>query len=268
MFTTALNHIIQPSLSIDAFFSLANSTQCSAVEIRNDLDGTAILDGTDPMTIKRLSREYSLDILSINALQKFNLWNAERFSQANELFDYAQTCGAAAVVLVPENEGILASKTTNGQILRDALKALKPLLESRKLIGLVEPLGFDTSSLRLKREAVSAICDIGGTASFALVHDTFHHYVSQEEDLFPEHTGLIHASGVTENNLPVEMLRDEHRTLIDGQDILNNTGQIAALVKANKDLAVSLEPFSPELQNQSRPLTNINNCIKYLKDNL
>lgn len=268
VFNTALNHIIQPTLSIDAFFALAKAARCTAVEIRNDLDGTAILDGTDAQTIKRLSIKYDLDILSINALQKFNLWNEERSHQAHSLFDFAQACGATAVVLVPDNDGKVVSKATAAQALREALTALQPLLKARELIGLIEPLGFETASLRLKRDAIDAICDIDGSESFALVHDTFHHYLSEEKELFPDHTGLIHASGVTEQDHSTLLLRDEHRALIDDNDILGNTEQIGTLLKSKPDLVVSLEPFSPDTQKQPEPLVSILECFNYLSDSV
>lgn len=266
MFTYALNHIIQPSLSIDAFFSLAKSTQCTAVEIRNDLPGTAILDGTTANTVKELSDRYQLSILSINALQKFNHWNPERAQLAIDLFEYAEACGAQAVVLVPDNEDNGEPVEQRRQKLREALTKLKPLLDKHHLLGLVEPLGFATSSLRTKREAVEAITEISGTDSFALVHDTFHHYLSDEKELFPELTGLIHASGVTHRSQPKQALRDEHRALIDNDDIMDNEGQISSLLKANSKLTISLEPFSPTIQNQSDPKNQIIDCFKHLEN--
>ena len=43
------------------------------------------------------------------------------------------------------------------------------------MIGLVEPIGFPTPSLRFKAEAVAAIETVGGTAWLKVVHDTFQH---------------------------------------------------------------------------------------------
>ena len=50
----------------------------------------------------------------------------------------------------------------------------------------IEPLGFAESSLRLKREAVEAIDSVGGAHAFRLIHDTFHHAVAGERELFPD----------------------------------------------------------------------------------
>ena len=133
----------------------------SEVEIRNDLAGNAILDGTPPATVRALADEAGVTIVSINALQRFNEWTAEREREAVELADYAQACGASALVLVPVNDG---SGRANGERqgnLRVALKALKPILSSRGITGLVEPLGFEICSLRSKQEAADAIRALG-----------------------------------------------------------------------------------------------------------
>ena len=42
--TFAINHMTAPALTLDAFFALAVSLGTSAVEIRNDLDGNAIME--------------------------------------------------------------------------------------------------------------------------------------------------------------------------------------------------------------------------------
>ena len=45
--------------------------------------------------------------------------------------------------------------------LRRSVQALRPILRDHGLTGLVEPLGFEESSLRLKRVAVDAIDAVG-----------------------------------------------------------------------------------------------------------
>src|SRR3569833_344614 len=96
----ALNHMTAPRLEIGGFFELAKSLGIGAVEIRNDLDGNAILDGTAPSGIKRLAGDAGIEIISINALQRFNEWTDEREREAVELAAYARDCGAKALVLV------------------------------------------------------------------------------------------------------------------------------------------------------------------------
>ncbi|MBW8791960.1 MAG: xylose isomerase, partial [Rhizobium leguminosarum] len=61
----ALNHMAAPKLGIDDFFALAKSLGIDAVEIRNDLDGNAILDGTQPSAIKAAATRHGVTIISI-----------------------------------------------------------------------------------------------------------------------------------------------------------------------------------------------------------
>ncbi len=94
----ALNHIVAPHAGVEAFFALAARLGIEAVEIRNDLEGVAIADGTDAATVRAAADKHGMRILSINALQRFNEWTAERAVEATALADYARTCGAEALV--------------------------------------------------------------------------------------------------------------------------------------------------------------------------
>jgi 2-keto-myo-inositol isomerase len=240
----ALNHMCAPSLPLAAFFALAKRLGVSQVEIRNDLAGNAILDGTSPADVKAAAVSSGLDIATINALQKFNHWDEKRAIEAEALASYAAACGAKALVLVPNNDGSGRANGERQANLRIALKALTPILDRHNLIGLVEPLGFESCSLRLKSEAVDAITSLKLEGRFRLVHDTFHHHVAGEEVLFPEHTGLVHISGVTDPRVSIADMRDSHRVLVTAADRIDNIGQIKALAAKQPDLLLSFEPFS------------------------
>jgi 2-keto-myo-inositol isomerase len=260
----ALNHMAAPRLQIGAFFDLARRLGLAEVEIRNDLDGAAILDGTPPADVARLAASRGLSILSINALQRFNEWTEAREREATALADYAQACGAQALVLVPVNDG---SGRANGERqghLRVALKALKAILSARGLQGLVEPLGFEICSLRSKKEAADAIRAIDGTGVFRLVHDTFHHHLAGEAALFPEITGLVHISGVTDRGASVSDLRDVHRGLVDRDDLIGNVDQIRALLAAGYTGPFSFEPFAPEVHELASPEDAIAASMKFI----
>ena len=141
--------------------------------------------------------------------------------------------------------------------------ALKPILSDRGLIGLVEPLGFTICSLRSKREAAEAIDGIDGP--FKLVHDTFHHHLAGEADLFPALTGLVHISGVTDGAVQVDDMRDPHRVLVDEADRLDNVGQIRALSKAGYAGPFSFEPFSPAVYALGDPAKALADSIAFIK---
>jgi 2-keto-myo-inositol isomerase len=240
----ALNHMSAPILGLPDFFALARSLGVADVEIRNDLEKMPILDGTSPAQVKSLASDAGVSIITINALQRFNAWSDERAAEAEQLLDYAAACGAAALVLVPLNDGTGRGNGERQANLRVALKALMPMLEARGLIGLVECLGFEICSLRRKSEAVDAIDAVGGGNVFRLVHDTFHHHIAAEAAIFPGRTGLVHISGVTDGSVPLSDLRDSHRVLVDGADRIGNIAQIRSLRAGGYAGPLSFEPFS------------------------
>ncbi|MBY5691715.1 TIM barrel protein [Rhizobium leguminosarum] len=260
----ALNHMAAPSLAIDDFFALARSLGIDAVEIRNDLSGNAILDGTKPETIRQAAARHGVTIISINALQRFNEWNATRAAEAQELIDYAGASGAKALVLVPKNDGTGCADGERQANLRQSLAALKPILEETGIIGLVEPLGFEICSLRSKTEAADAIEELGTQSTFRLVHDTFHHHLAGEALTFPQLTGLVHISGVEDPAVPVADMRDSHRVLVNADDLLDNAGQVRALLQAGYTGPFSFEPFAAEVHALKDPAGALRASMEYL----
>ena len=248
----ALNHMVAPRLGLVPFFDLARRLGVGTVEIRNDLPGVALADGTEPAAVRAEAEGAGLAIASINALYPFDVWTAERVERARALVAAASASGARGIVLCPLNDPAhRASDDERLAGLRAALSGLKPLLARAGVTGLVEPLGFAECTLRLKREAVEAIRDVDGAGTFALVHDTFHHHVAGEAEVFPEMTGLVHVSGVVDPALGPERMRDPHRTLVDARDLIDNAGQVRALVAGGYRGPVSFEPFAPEVHARS-----------------
>jgi 2-keto-myo-inositol isomerase len=246
----ALNHMVAPRTDIDSFFDLAKRLEIDGVEIRNDLKGTAIADGTAASVVRSAAEKHGVRIISINALQRFNDWTKERADEARDLADYAVACGAEALVLCPVNDWrFRPGEQARLDGLRQALSELLPLLSTRKLKGLVEPLGFPESSLRLKREAIEAIGATGGSATFRVVHDTFHHAISGEAAVFAAETGLVHISGVDDDAIQLASMRDAHRVLVGPGDRLDNLRQIAALTAAGYSGPFSFEPFAESVHN-------------------
>ncbi|QND53901.1 TIM barrel protein [Phyllobacterium sp. 628] len=264
----AINHMVTPKLRPQAFFELTRCLGLQDVEIRNDLAGNAIIDGMPAADIRAQAANAGVRIATINALQRFNEWTSEREREAIALADYARDAGAAALVLVPVNDGTGQKDGERQANLRTALKALLPILNERGLKGFVEPLGFEICSLRSKREAVEAINDIGGQGTFRIAHDTFHHHLAGEPALFPEMTGLVHISGVTDPALSISDMRDSHRVLIDVQDRLGNIAQIQALLDAGYKGPFSFEPFAEEVQQLINPAAALSESIELIKSKL
>jgi 2-keto-myo-inositol isomerase len=242
--------MVAPHKTFAELIELAISLGLDQVEIRNDLPGVAISDGTPPERIREQAEAAGVRILSINALQRFNAWNDERALEAARLAGYAQGCGAPALVLCPVNDIAWRVSDKDRLVgLRQALRALAPILADADTVGLVEPLGFPESPLRFKAEAVEAIEELDLGDRFRLVHDTFHHYLAGEPRLFPEWTGLVHISGVEDATLPLERTRDEHRVLVGANDLSGALLQILALMEGYSD-AYSFEPFAASVHGQ------------------
>lgn len=263
--TFALNHMVAPALKLGDFIAAAQALGVDKIEIRNDLEGNAILDGTTPAAIAEQTAKAGIDIISINALQRFNEWTPEREREARELIDYAAACGAKALVLVPVNDGSGRADGERQQNVRRALEGLKPLLEAAGIIGLVEPLGFGICSLSSKREAAEAIADVGGKGRFKLVHDTFHHHLAGESELFPEITGLVHISGVEDPAVRVEDMLDAHRVMVGKSDRIDNVGQIRALRAAGYSGPFSFEPFAADVHASGDPVAMIGASIAHIE---
>ncbi len=254
----ALNRMVAPRLSLPAFIDLAVALKADAIEIRNDLKGVEIEDGTAPERVRELCAAQGISVLSINALYPFDVWNDERRTLALKLAAYARDCGAQGVVMCPLNDRAdTRSEAERASGLRTALSELAPILRDHGILGFIEPLGFEECSLRLKRTAVEAIKVVGGLDVFRLVHDTFHHHLAGESEFFPELTGLVHISGVEDAEAPLATIRDGHRVLVGEGDILGNAAQIDTLLSGGYGGYLSFEPFADSVHG----LANIEQAI-------
>ena len=265
----ALNRMVAPRLSLPEFIDLAVTLKADAIEIRNDLAGVEIEDGTPPQRVRELCAARGIKVLSINALYPFDVWNDERRQQALKLAAYARACGAEGLVMCPLNER--ADPRTEAQRisgLRSALSELAPILRDHGLLGFIEPLGFEECSLRRKRTAVDAIRAIGGLDVLRLVHDTFHHHLASEHEFFPELTGLVHISGVEDREAPLNSIRDGHRVLVGEADILGNAAQIDTLLSSGYSGYLSFEPFAESVHGLADIQQAIGASIAHLQQSL
>jgi len=256
----SLSHILAPRQSPAQFFAMARALGVTDVEIRNDTPN--VVDTVPAAEVKAAAEAAGVNLLSINALYPFNVWNDERRAQTEKLADYAAACGAKALVMCPLNDGTPVAQAN----VVAALKAIKPILVERGIQGLVEPLGFPVSSLRRKADAIAAIQAAGGEGVFKLVHDTFHHHLAGETEFFPEWTGLVHISGVADPEVAVDDMLDAHRVLVDQQDRLGNVGQIRALQAAGYSGPFSFEPFATEVQELAEPEAALADSMGWLRE--
>lgn len=258
----ALNHIAAPKLSLPDFFATARGLGITEVEIRNDLPD--VLSEWRPEDVKAEAEKAGVTILSINALYPFNVWTGNLPARAEDMADYAAACGAKGLVMCPLNDGT----PVGFESLVGALTAMKTILDTRGLTGLVEPLGFPVSSLRTKAEAIRAIEAMGGRDTYKLVHDSFHHHLAGETGFFPDWTGLVHISGVTDAGVAVADMLDAHRVLVDGADRLENLPQIRALRDGGYDGPFSFEPFAAQVHDAADPEAALKDSMAFVDAHL
>lgn len=251
----SLNRILFPAGSLEEFFKLSSDLGLSKIELRNDLEGLGIIDSYSPKQVKLFCEKYGIKIITINALQKFNLGAVlpKALGELKELIRLSAAIDCAAIVLVPNND--LNDKRGSEAILKEtvaALKAFGPLFEDSGIFGYIEPLGFEECSLRSKVTALQAIQE-AGCCSYKIVHDTFHHHLGPDTDDILEnnydisYTGLVHVSGV-ESKIPSEAYKDDHRILITDRDRFRNREQIELLTRLGYQGDISFEPFAKEVQ--------------------
>lgn len=268
--TFALNHMTAPNLDCRRFLDLAASLGCVGVELRNDLadknlSKAAFFDGQAPEAIGDYARSKGLRLLGLSEAYGFNSWDDAMRAKVQLLIDQAKASGAESISLIPRNDAPDWSDAERVAALRGAIAAILPMLDRADMVALIEPLGFTSSSLRSKAETVKAIEAVGGTGRFKLVHDTFHHHLAGGGPIFPEHTGIVHISGVVDPSLKVEEMQDGHRILVDARDRLSNIEQIRALTQAGYTGAFSYEPFSPLVHALADPEAAIGESFNFIR---
>jgi 2-keto-myo-inositol isomerase len=262
----SLNRMIKPSLLLEEFFRLSCDTGSTGIELRNDILDGRILDGLKPEELKKMAEDYGQEIVSINAIQKFNLGARRQvvLEEVKRFIDISERCGCKMVVMCPNNE---AHDNRSKEVRYDetvkSLNYIGKLLKNTSIIGLLEPLGFSISSLRYKKDAVSALKECDYSDCFKITHDTFHHYLSNDETFYPDNTGLIHVSGITEY-LPMKDYTDAHRVLVTKADVMGNLSQIVNLGNNGYSGYISFEPFSEAVQNM--PYSELVNQIRLSMD--
>ena len=263
----ALNHMTVARLSFKDLVDLAVQLDCIGIEVRNDLP-QPLFDGIGPAAAGELVRSAGLRLLAVAEVKRFNDWSEDKAAEALALMRIAKAAGAEAVSLIPRNDNLGMGNGERQAALRVALKELKPMLEDHDLLGMVEPLGFEICALRYKAEAVEGIEAVGGKGRFKLVHDTFHHTLAHGGPIFPEHTGIVHVSGVVNQEVSLSQMRDGHRVLVTPGDRLGNIDQIAALQAAGYAGPISYEAFAPETHALTDPAAELARSFTTIRNGL
>ncbi len=250
-----LNRAIKPQIPLEEFLKFTAELGIRYVEVRNDFTDKGVLDGLSDAALQRAFKETGIKALTINALYPFEDLRVlkENVEKLKDLIAEAKRINCSQIVLCPLNDaGDKRSAAQQSDELVTALTAYGSLFAEAKMIGLVEPLGFEICSLRTKKIALEGIARCEYPGSYQLLHDTFHHYLSGETEFFPKQTAIIHVSGVLAGKTKVT-ITDEDRVLVTKDDIVDNRGQVAALLDGECTAPISYEPFSPQVRELALP---------------
>ena len=259
MLTFALNHMTVPSLTMKNVGDLARSLGMSGIELRNDL-AQRLFDGQTPVA----GMTDGMTVIALAEVKAFNAFDDATFERSVALMDLAVACGAKAIALIPQVGGDAVSHDG----LRAAMVALGPELALRGLTGLIEPIGFHNSTLRDKSDVVAVIDGTGLGDQFGLIHDTFHHFLAEGDAIYPEHTKLVHISGVNDANVDLAHVKDANRVLVDGNDRLGNIAQITELLRGGYVGPLSFEAFSADVHALIDPKAALSRSIHFIENEI
>lgn len=254
MIARALNQKTLRHFRFDAFLNAAQELGCVGVEPRNDL-GRPFFDGLEPAQAAQMALERGLRFLGLSEVYGFNVWDDERAAQIEALIAVAKAAGAETISLIPSVDG----RPTRP--LRDVMRDILPIMAGTGVTPLIEPIGFESSTLRGKAELVEAIEAVGG---FKLVHDTFQHHIAGESAIFAEHTGMVHISGISAPEVVLDAKQDAHRVLVDEADRCGNIAQITAFLEAEYQGAFSFECTEPSLLESRKLAEEIARSFEYI----
>jgi 2-keto-myo-inositol isomerase len=259
----ALNQKAAPKLGFAAFLDLAAELGCVGVEPRNDL-GRPIFDGIEPARAGQMARERGLRFIGLSEVYPFNDWNEDRHAAVTRLIKTAQAAGAETISLIPRVDGREGDCAERATTLRSVLAEILPMLHGTGVVGLVEPIGFSTSSIKFQREATQAIEGLGADGRLGIVHDTFQHALAGDADIFVRHIRSVHISGIGGGSGILTDSLDAQRVLVDESDRTGASGQVKSLLEAGYTGAFSYECTSPLVQNSGDPKAQIAASITYL----
>ncbi len=263
MLDFGLNQVTMSEAPLGDFLDVAAQLGCVGVELRNDL-ARPVFDESPAREVRERVQQRGLRLLGLSEVYPINRWSDQIADELCALITLASEAGAETINLIPCNDGTGTDAQARRDDLDRAIEGCLPLLKDAKIVALIEPLGFQSSSLRLKSELIGAIARANAGASIRIVHDTFHHALAGETEFYAKQTGIVHISGVSAADLQIGQMEDERRVLVDGQDRLDNLGQIQALRDAGYTGVFSFECFAPEVRNQAQPTDAIQRSIDFI----
>jgi 2-keto-myo-inositol isomerase len=126
------------------------------------------------------------------------------------------------------------------------------------------PLGMRHLCTNRQAQSIAALEDIGGS-DLQLCHDTFQYFRASDDALFPDRIGLVHISGIARPDLRSDELTEPDRGFVVLGDRVGNIARLRAVVDAGCRGLVSMEPFSPEAQNDPKLAERLRTSLDCMK---
>jgi 2-keto-myo-inositol isomerase len=224
-----------------------------------------VFDGIEPVRAGEMARERGLRMIGLSEVYPFNDWNEDRRSAVARLIETAQAAGAETVSLIPRVDGRGGDNAERAAALRAVLAEILLILDGTGVVGLVEPIGFSTSSIKYQRDATQAIESLGADDRLGIVHDTFQHALAGDADSIVRHIRLVHISGVDGGSGILTDSLDAQRVLIGERDRTDASGQVKRLLEAGYTGPFSYECTSSFIQASDEPRAEIDTSITYLR---
>lgn len=253
-----INRKAAPGLDLKDFIKMVSELGIKNIELRNDItgkvDNSTILDEYSPEEIKKLLDKYNITVVDINA--QGNMDDASKLDNnlksLQEMIDIGKKLNVKNILFCPVRDK--NDNRSDKQKRKEAvanMRVYSKILKENNMSGLLEPLGFQDSSLQTPWLAQDIIKE-ANVDNFKLVADNFHYYLASvskddfENKVDPKMVGLVHLSSVVEDK-PKDILDDADRFMLSEDDVMNAVGHVEMFENSAYDGLYSFEPFSPTL---------------------
>ncbi|KRK33072.1 sugar phosphate isomerase/epimerase family protein [Loigolactobacillus bifermentans] len=254
-----LNRKVAPGISLTDTIPFVAKLGIPNIELRNDLygapDNQTILDQLDGATVAALLKKHQVSVETINAVGNMDQRALidENLKSLTEMLELCKALPVKKIVFCPVRSQ--ADRRSSAQRQAEAIANIKEyaqLLTKYQVNGLIEPLGFEDSTLRTPWDGQEIIRKAGVT-NFKLVADTFHYYLANvtsqqfQEQVDVNAIGLVHLSGVPTMKAR-NRLDDQDRYMLDPADIMQSAAWARTFEAAGYQGIYAFEPFSDDLK--------------------
>lgn len=254
-----LNRKAAPGISLEETIPLVAGVGVTNIELRNDLygsvDNNAILDHLSGKHVADLLKDNHVSVETINAIGNMDKRDSieDNLRSLTEMLEMSKDFSLKNIIFCPvrSKDDTRSSEQREKEAIAN-VKEYSKLLAKYNVGGLLEPLGFEDSTLRTPWEGQNVI-NKSGVDNFKLVADTFHYYLASvtpkefEEEVDVNYIGLVHLSSVIDRKAR-NVLDDQDRYMLDKNDVMESAQWAKRFEIAGYKGLYAFEPFSDDLK--------------------